>query len=511
MPSVSSNEDPTHPTLCEQISAILSLDPHAQAIESERLWRTWGNLSDAAARLNAALEQIGLGPAGRVGALLRNHVDLVPVLLATFLSDRCLATLNAASPDRKLAEDIVVARPPVLIGTAADWERPGLIDAANETGAAVIALTDGRVEVLQAGERSQWRNRDAPGIAIEMLSSGTTGTPKRIPLPRQNLEKALAGAASYEKGREPGAPPKLRSGVQIVTAPLAHIAGITGLMNNLLAGRKVCLIERFTVEGFRDAVVRHRPKVAGAPPSALRMLLDADIPKEDFSSLVAYRTGTAPLDPELADAFYQRYGIPVLQNYGATEFAGGVAGWTLEDFKAHWTDKRGSVGRLNRGAEARVIDPESGEALAEGEEGLLELRAPNIGNGQGWVRTTDLAVVDADRFLWIRGRHDGAIVRGGFKIIPDDVVKALQGHPAVREAAVTGLADPRLGQVPVAAWIAKAGADAPTEEGLRAWLKDRLMPYQVPVRLLQVDDLPRTPSMKVSQPALKALFEDEAA
>src|SRR5436305_1776804 len=95
-----------------------------------------------------------------------------------------------------------------------------------------------------------------------------------------SIRAALAAAgvpdgASYEKGRAPGAPPRLRSGVQIVTAPLAHIAGITGLMNNLLAGRKVCLIERFTVEGFRDAVVRHRPKVAGAPPSALRMLLDA--------------------------------------------------------------------------------------------------------------------------------------------------------------------------------------------------------------------------------------------
>lgn len=504
-------EDASPSELREQIAAILSLDPPEPAIEFQRFWRRWADLAAAAGRINEALDNAGLGAGARIGALLRNHVDLVPVLLATFLSDRCLASLNAVSPERKLAEDIVDAAPPVLIGTAEDWGRPGLIEAADQIGAVVIALADGAVEILRDGDRARWGNPEAPGIAIEMLSSGTTGKPKRIPLPRRNLEKALAGAASYEKGREAGAPPKLRSGVQIVTAPLAHIAGITGLMNNLLAGRKVCLIERFTVEGFRDAVVRHRPKVAGAPPSALRMLLDADIPKEDFSSLVAYRTGTAPLDPELADAFYQRYGIPVLQNYGATEFAGGVAGWTLEDFRAHWTEKRGAVGRLNRGAEARVIDPESGETLADGEEGLLELRAPNIGNGQGWVRTTDLAVVDADRFLWIRGRHDGAIVRGGFKVIPDDVVKALQEHPAVREAAVTGLADPRLGQVPVAAWIAKAGADAPSEESLRAWLKDRLMPYQVPVRLLQVDDLPRTPSMKVSQPALAALFEDEAA
>jgi long-chain acyl-CoA synthetase len=494
-------------SLKSDIEAVLNVDPAADALEFEGRWSSWGELASRAFAIQARIAETGVPEGARIGVLLRNHGDIVPVLLAIFLSGRCLASLNAVAPHHKLCEDIVDAAVPVLVGLAADFDRPGILDAAQAGGSAIIALDGGDSRSLTRGDPGRWTRPVSAGVAIEMLSSGTTGTPKRIPLPTRNLEKALAGAASYEKGREPGAPPKLRSGVQIVTAPLAHIAGITGLMNNLLAGRKVCLIERFTVEGFRDAVVRHRPKVAGAPPSALRMLLDADIPKEDFSSLVAYRTGTAPLDPDLADAFYQRYGIPVLQNYGATEFAGGVAGWTLEDFKAHWQEKRGSVGRLNRGTEARVVDPESGDILDEGAEGLLELRAPNVGDGLAWIRTTDLASVDADRFLWIRGRHDGAIVRGGFKILPDDVVKAMQSHPAVREAAVTGMVDRRLGEVPVAAWIAKTGIDAPDEAALRAWLKTKLMPYQVPVRLLQVEELPRTPSMKVSQPALKQLFE----
>jgi acyl-CoA synthetase (AMP-forming)/AMP-acid ligase II len=498
-------------SLASDIAAVLAVDPAAPALEFNRAWRSWGDLAAAAGRIERAIVTAGVGKGHRIGVVLRNNTDLVPVLLALFLSGRCLASLNAVSPDHKLAEDIFDAAVPLAIAIGSDWERPGLLDAASATGAAVLAIDGGAVRTLSQGEPRRWGHDDASGVAIEMLSSGTTGKPKRIPLPVRNFEKALAGAASYEKGREPGAPARLRSGVQIVTAPLAHIAGITGLMNNLLAGRQVCLIERFTVEDFRDAVVRHRPKVAGAPPSALRMLLDADIPREDFSSLVAYRTGTAPLDPDLADAFYERYGIPVLQNYGATEFAGGVAGWTLEDFKALWREKRGSVGRVNKGAEARVIDPENGAVLATGAEGLLELRAPNIGNGRDWVRTTDLAVIDPDDFLWIRGRFDGAIIRGGFKILPDDVVNAMQAHPAVREAAVTGIDDPRLGQVPVAAWIAKAGVEVPGEGAFRAWLKERLMPYQVPVRLLQVADLPRTPSMKVSQPALKLLFEGEDA
>lgn len=344
-----------------------------------------------------------------------------------------------------------------------------------------------------------------------MLSSGTTGTPKRIPLSVRKFEKALLGAASYEKGRSEGEPQRLRSGVQLVTAPLAHISGMTGVMNNVLAGRKICLIEKFSVAVFRDAVVRHRPKVAGAPPAALRMLLDADLPKEDLSSLLAYRTGTAPLDPDLADAFYEKYGIPVLQNYGATEFAGGVAGWTIDDFRNHWKAKRGSVGRLNRSVEARIVDPDSGTEMAEGETGLLELRGGNIGNGGEWLRTTDLATLDGDRFLWIKGRHDGAIIRGGFKILPDDVIKAIESHPSVREAAVTGLPDRRLGQVPVAAYILKAGAPPIEEKAFKAFLKEQLMPYQVPVRLLQLEEMPRTPSMKVSQPALRELFAADTA
>ena len=497
--------------LAATINGVLAIDPPKDAIEFGPQWLSWGELDQRSKALIAALDQVGAGPDTRVGVLLRNHADMVAVLLALFRSGRCLASLNAVSPDAKLAEDIVDAATPVLVACADDWKRPELAEAARQAGAARLSVAGDTVEILGAAISSDPQRRVAPGVAIEMLSSGTTGKPKRIPLPRRNLEKALAGAAAYEKGRDPGAAPELRSGVSIVTAPLAHIAGITGLMNNLLAGRKVSLIERFTVEGFRDAVVRHRPKVAGAPPSALRMILDADVPKEDFASLVAYRTGTAPLDPDLADAFYEKYGIPVLQNYGATEFAGGVAGWTIQDFKAHWADKRGAVGRLNKSVEAHIVDPDTGAELAAGEEGLLELRAPNVADGKSWVRTTDLAVLDADGFLFIKGRHDGAIIRGGFKIMPDDVIKAMQAHPSVREASVVALPDRRLGQVPVAAWIAKEGVDVPSEADLRDWLKGRLLPYQVPVALKQVVDLPRTPSLKPSLLDVRALFESADA
>jgi long-chain acyl-CoA synthetase len=494
------------------IEGVFAIDPAANELEFDKVWQTWGDLAAQMQGLDAALTEAGLGKGARVGVILRNRPQMVPVLACLFATERCLATLNGNAPDDYLAADLRKAEAPVLLALAQDWARPEVRAAAVESGALGLELTGdpkAPVRVLpdMPGDRSKWTRPDAEGVAIEMLTSGTTGTPKRIPLQAYKFEKALLSAAAYEKGRDEDAAPRLRGGVTIVFAPLAHIAGVTGVMNNLLAGRKICLIDKFTVEAFRDAVSRHRPKVVTAPPAALRMIMDADVPKEDLASLVAYRTGTAPLDPKLADAFYERYGIPVLQNYGATEFAGGAAGWSLDDFKAHWKAKWGSVGRLNRGVEARAVDPETGEPRPAGEEGLLEIRGPNVGDGKTYVRTTDIAVVDADGFLFIKGRFDGAIIRGGFKIMPDDVVNALQQHPAIREAGVTGIADRRLGQAPVAAYIVKSGASAPTEDELKTFLRGLLLPYQVPMKFMRVEDMPRTPSMKISQPGLKALFE----
>lgn len=123
------------------------------------------------------------------------------------------------------------------------------------------------------------------------------------------------------------------------------------------------------------------------------------------------------------------------------------------------------------------------------------------------MRTTDRAALDSDGFLFIKGRADNAIIRGGFKIHPDDIVRALSDHPAIREAAVVGVPDDRLGAVPAAAIILKDGVPAPATDDLKAWLRDRLIAYQVPVYFRIVLDFPRTPSMKPSAPGLRALFE----
>lgn len=501
-------------SVSETLKAVLSLDPGASALEFEDRIFTWDELSAQVRSIQSAIVQSGVAAPGdrgtRVGVLLHNHPPSYAALLACVIDDHCLVTLNPLLPADKLIDDLRGLRLPVVVAERADLDRAGVREALREAGSAVVALEPGfaaPAALLPGFEHpaSTVPRERLPDVMIEMLSSGTTGKPKRIPMERTVFERAFAAGNAYERGRDGDDRPRLRSGVVFLSLPLTHISGAWSAIQQVAGGRTALLMEKFRIDTWRAAVKRHRPKLFSGPPTMLRMILDADIPREDLASIVALRTGTAPLDPDLADAFFDRYGIPVLQTYGATEFAGAVAGWSVEDFKQHRVSKRGAVGRLHAGVEGRITHPDTGAEVPIGEEGLLEVRGRQLGRTD-WLRTTDRAVLDADGFLFIRGRHDGAILRGGFKVHPEDVVRVLESHPAIREASVVGVKDERLGEVPVAALLLRPDQVAPSEESLGAWLKVRLSPYQVPVKFRFVDELPRTPSMKVSQPDVRALF-----
>jgi long-chain acyl-CoA synthetase len=228
----------------------------------------------------------------------------------------------------------------------------------------------------------------------------------------------------------------------------------------------------------------------------LRTLLDGNIPKEDLASFAVIGVGAAALDSELQEQFEQRFGIPLLAGYGATEFCGVVANWTLDLYRQFGRAKRGSVGRPRPDVSLRVMDSEAGCELPVGRVGVLEVRALRVGDD--WIRTTDLASIDEDGFLYLHGRADSAINRGGFKVLPEEVAHVLRQHAKVADAAVIGVADARLGQVPVAAVEPRVAAQPPTEPELEAFARSRLLSYAVPVRFLMVDALPRNASMKVN-------------
>jgi acyl-CoA synthetase (AMP-forming)/AMP-acid ligase II len=447
--------------------------------------------------------------------LLRNHPTMVGAMLGVVSGRRCIVTVNPHQGDGKLLGELRTLRLPVLAGLDVDFARDGVQAICAELGMAAISVDGARsdpatpmpgLERVGPGEHDATR----PGVAVEMLTSGTTGPPKRIPLAYEAFERTIGAAGLHYKqgaGEPEDAGPKLRSGVAIVSAPFVHMSGIFRTLLNVCEGRRVVLLDRFTIDGFVAAVREHRPRAVSLVPTALRMVLDANVDPADLSSIEVVTSGSARLDPDVQRAFETRYGIAVLPSYGATEFAGGVAGWTLP-LHREWADrKHGSVGRPQPGRALRVVDPETGVELANDEVGLLEVGSTRTDE---WVRTTDLARLDADGFLWIHGRVDDAILRGGFKVFPGDIVDVLRSHPAVRDCGVTGMPDERLGAVPVAAVELVDGAVVTSDELLQ-FARDHLTAYQVPREIAVVDELPRTPSMKVSAPGVLALFEADIA
>jgi long-chain acyl-CoA synthetase len=287
--------------------------------------------------------------------------------------------------------------------------------------------------------------------------------------------------------------------------PLGNISGVYSTLPAMLKGQRAVLLEKFTVAAWHDHAVRHRPSVSGLPPAGVQMILEADIPPEDLSSIRFIGTGAAALDPGVHRAFEQKYGIPILLSYGATEFAGPVTAMTAELHATCGKQKFGSVGRALPGVQLRVIDPETSKVLGAGRDGLLEVISPRI--GPNWIRTSDIATIDEDGFLFLHGRADGAIMRGGFKLLPETIERALMQHPAISAAAVVGVADKRLGQVPVAAIQIKPGREPPTIGEIEAHVRDRIPATHVPVAWRFVMPLPTTPSMKIDRPAVRRLFE----
>lgn len=483
------------PPLSERIAAVTRIDPGAPALEFERRWYTWGQLEATLSRVAGQVPEAG----AQIGIILRNRPAHVGALLGVLRAGGCVVTINPHRGVARTREDIANLRLGVVVGSEDDLQELVVAPGARTR----VALRElGEPPVVDVDARRPAETPLLPGVAVRMLTSGTTGPPKRIELGYELLERVLQGAKYYEKDR--AASLRLRSGVAIVNSPLVHLGGVFRTLQCVNDGRAFCLLERFTVEGWLDAVRRHRPQTASLVPAALRMVLEADLDPRELSSLRSVVCGTAPLDPDDADAFFARYGVPVLVSYAATEFGGGVAGWNVADHQAHWAAKRGSVGRAHPGCELRVVDAADGTVLGADRAGLLEVKASQLG-GKEWVRTTDLARIDADGFVWILGRADQAILRGGFKVHPEVVQRALERHPAVRGASVLGRRDSRLGAVPVAAVELRPGA-ATSEAALLEHASPLLAPYELPVEIRVLKELPRTDSGKVDLAAVSDLL-----
>ncbi len=486
----------TTSALSRRISDILAVDPGAPAVEFEGRWRSWGTLATTVEAISAMVPHEG----AEVGVLLRNRPASVGMLLGVLAAGGCVVAINPGRGVDRTRADVEALDLPAIAGEPEDIDE----FVPSRCRAVRIASGDLGAAVETSGRTGAPPTPGRCGVAVRMLTSGTTGEPKRVELTYRTLERVLAGARHYESGDRSAL--KLRRGVAVVNSPLVHLGGLFRVLQCVSDGRSFCLLERFAVDTWAEAVARHRPATASLVPAALRMVLESDLDAGALSSLRSVISGTAPLDPDDADAFRERFGVPVLVSYAATEFGGGVAGWNLADHEKYWATKRGSVGRAHGGCELRVVDPGTGDPVPADSEGLLEVRAAQL-EDPGWIRTTDVARIDEDGFLFILGRSDQAIIRGGFKVRPDDVRAALERHPGVRGASVTALEDRRLGAVPVAVVEPNDAGSALTEQELLEWASGVLARYELPTRVLLVETLPRTDSGKVDLRAVRALLE----
>ncbi|MET9491236.1 class I adenylate-forming enzyme family protein [Nocardia sp. NPDC006630] len=499
-----------HVGIHDRLTRLLAEAPaDAEAIEYQQIWWSWGEVRATARAVTDALESAGLGPGSRIGVVLENRPEHVAVVAVLIASQRCVVPLSPLQPAARLAADIEAGDLPAVVCGAEILGRERVFDAAAAAGVVLELGVDGSVR-RAGGAVTAAAVRSDPGVAVEMLTSGTTGAPKRVRLRASQLDHALA--AGGQTAKRDGS---LSRSASLVSAPLVHIGGLWRALACLATGRRMILMPKFELEPWVSAVERHRLRAASLVPAALRTVLDADVPKARLASLQVVTSGTAPCPKELADSFFRTYGIPVLMTYGATEFAGAVAGWTLPLHQRWWDLKAGSAGRAFAGVALRVTG-ENGLEVRSDTLGRLEVRTAQTAQGSGsWVRTSDLARIDVDGFVWIEGRADDAVIRGGFKVQPETVKRVLELHAAVREAAVAGLPDARLGQVPVAAVEIEPGQPAPGSAELLALCRAHLLPYEVPVHIAILGELPRTPSSKVSRTELldliRAGFADRTA
>ena len=335
----------------------------------------------------------------------------------------------------------------------------------------------------------------SPGSALVLWTSGTTGRPEPVIHTHDGYLEIIDRVLEPLRAKQRDA---LRSpSPNLIPVSMALNAGIYNALFGLRAGAPLVMMTGFDTATFATLVERHRIRSTVLAPAAMAMLSD-DTSIGSLEPLRYVRSITAPLSPFQARRFAARFGVTVLNGYGQAEI-GEVVGWTAADAKQH-PDKIGAVGRPHPGVEIRIDDPDGdgvGELLVKPPSTAADLPASRL-SADGFVRTGDVARVDGDGFVWIEGRLGDLINRGGHKVYPEEVEEVLVATPGIREAAVVGAPDQRLGEVPVAFVAGEASSD------LEAVCRRHLVPYKVPVRFEWVDRLPRNETGKVLRRELTA-------
>jgi 4-coumarate--CoA ligase len=344
-------------------------------------------------------------------------------------------------------------------------------------------------------------------VLVLPYSSGTTGLPKGVMLSHRNLVANVNQSLALREV-QPGE-------TTVAFLPFFHIYGMTILMNMFLAaGARIVTMPRFDLAEFLTHIQTYKMRqVYIVPPVAVALAKHPMVDDFDLSSIQQLFSGAAPLGPEMTQAVAARIGCDVVQGYGMTEMSPVSH---ASDFK---TSKPGSVGLAAPNTECRIVDPESGQDLGIDQPGELWVRGPQVMLGylnkpdataetiqEGWLKTGDLADVDADGYFFIRDRLKELIKVKGFQVAPAELEAELLGLPEVADAAVIGVPNEEAGEVPIAFIVPTAGS-AIDPEAIRSALRLRLASYKVPAQIRQLDVIPKSASGKILRRVLREGFQ----
>jgi long-chain acyl-CoA synthetase len=484
--------------LAQKLTDSAARLPDRTALKLDAMELSYSPLDDASARVAALLRSKGLEPGDRVGIMLPNVPYFGVCYYGVLRAGGVVVPMNVLLKKREVA--FYLTDPEAKLVFAWHEFAQAAEEGAQEAGAECVLVEPGGFEQLLDSVEPEpaVAERDGSDTAVILYTSGTTGKPKGAELTHDNLRRnveTMLDVFGFDEGA-----------VILGALPLFHSFGQTCAMNAAIAaGGCLTLIPRFDPASALEIIQRDRVTVfEGVPTMYVAMLGLPERDRFDVSTLELCSSGGAAMPGEVLRGFEEAFGCKVLEGYGLSETSP-VASFNHPDRER----KVGSIGTPIAGVEMKVVD-DDGKEVPQGEVGEIVIRGHNVMKGywnrpdatkeaidaDGWFRTGDMAKIDEDGYFFIVDRKKELIIRGGYNVYPREVEEVLYEHPDVREAAVLGVPDKKMGEEVAAAVALKEGA-AVTAEELRDYVKQQVAAYKYPRKVWLVDELPKGPTGKI--------------